>query len=149
MKARRCFGLIAFLAALLTVTTHGASLETNSVPRLSESSGYLMEKTIQTLGALIFVISILILGAWLFKRSRFFSLYKGSQSHLRVLESRSIGYRNSLLVVGYDQHRYLLAASSTGVSLLAALPDSESNDPPNTDGASFANQLNTAQESKT
>ena len=149
MKARRCFGLVALLAASFTVAIHAAVSETNSPPRLSESSGYLMEKTIQTLGAFVFVISILILGAWLFKRSRFFSLYKGSPSQLQVIESRAIGYRNSVLVVGYDRHRYLLAASATGVSMLATLPDAEPSRAPDADRASFANQLNVAQERKT
>ena len=148
MKARRCFGLIALLTAPLTVVIHAAVSDTNSLPRLSESSGYVMEKTIQTLGAFVFVISIFILGAWLFKRSRFFALYKGRPSQLQVIESRSIGYRNNLLVVGYDRHRYLLAASSTGVNLLAALPDAEPSRSLDADRGSFANQLTAAQDLK-
>ena len=148
MNARRCFGLTAFLIVPLTVATQAASPETNSLPRLTESSGDFLEKFLQMIGAFILVISILILGAWLFKRSRFFSLYKSGQSQLQILESRSLGYRNSLLVVGYSQHRFLLAASATGVSLISPLPDASPHPQTSSGQSAFSDQLKSAQERK-
>ena len=148
MNARRCFGLTALLVVSLTVAIQAASLETNTVPRLSESTGDFLEKSLQMIGAFIFVISVFILGAWLFKRSRFFSLYKGSQSQLQILESRSLGYRNSLLVVGYNQHRFLLATSTTGVSLICPLPDASPSPQPVPAPSAFSDQLKSAQERK-
>lgn len=144
----RCFGLSALLLVSLTLATHAAVLDTNSPPQLSPSSGDFLERSIQMMGAFIFVVSIFVLGAWLFKRSRFFNLYKGGSAQLQVLESRSLGYRNSLWVVGYDRQRYLLATSANGVSLVSALPDALPAAAANTEPSAFADQLKAAQEPK-
>jgi flagellar biogenesis protein FliO len=44
---------------------------------------------------------------------------------LNVLEVKSLGYRQALYVVGYEQQRLLLASSPAGVTMLAALPSAD------------------------
>jgi flagellar biogenesis protein FliO len=141
-------GLSALLVFSLTVAARAAAFDTNTPSQFSPGSGDFLEKSVQMLGAFIFVVSVFILGAWLFKRSRFFTLYKGGSTQLQVLESRSLGYRNSLWVVGYNQQRFLLATSATGVSLLGALPDAFPAAPPDTERSAFAEQLKAAQQPK-
>ncbi|MBM3839815.1 MAG: hypothetical protein FJ398_17955 [Verrucomicrobia bacterium] len=149
MKAHcRCFGLSAWLILSLTVAAPAAVVDTNAPSQFSSGSGDFLERFVQMLGAFIFVVSVFILGAWLFKRSRFFTLYKGSSSQLQVLENRSLGYRNSLWVVGYNQQRFLLATSATGVSLLAELPEALPAAETAPERSSFADQLKAAQEPK-
>jgi flagellar biogenesis protein FliO len=104
---------------------------------------------LRLIGALLLVISVLLCGVWFFKRSRFFSLYQGGPAQLKVLESRSLGYRNTLFVVGYAQHRFLLAASTTGVNLVSLLPDAAPAEPAAIQGRSFAEQLGAMQDPKT
>ncbi len=149
MKVRRCFGLIAFLVAPFTVVLLAAGFESKTADLpLPQTSGSLWDVLFRMLAAFLFVISIFVLGAWLFKRSRLFSLYQGGSTQLRILESRSLGYRNSLFVVGYNQHRFLLAASATGVSLLSPLPDASPIAAKGSDLPSFSEQLNAVHERK-
>lgn len=149
MKACRCFGLTVFLVAPMAVVLQGAGLEsTNSNLQLSQPSGNLWGVFFQMIGALIFVVSIFILGAWLFQKSRFFPISKGGLAQLQILESKSLGYRNGLLVVAYNQHRFLLATSATGVCLLSPLPDAASNLVSGDNRSSFAGQLDAAKERK-
>jgi flagellar biogenesis protein FliO len=41
---------------------------------------------------------------------------------LNVFETRSLGGKTALFVVGYEQERFLIASSPTGVNLLSHLP---------------------------
>lgn len=76
-------------------------------------------------GALALVFAVLLGGAWLFKNWQRFAMPRGRQPRLNVHEVRSLGHRHALYVVGYDQQRMLLAASPSGVTLLAELPAEE------------------------
>jgi flagellar biogenesis protein FliO len=44
---------------------------------------------------------------------------------LNILESRSLGARQAVFVVAYEQQRFLVAASPAGVSLLSHLPETD------------------------
>ncbi|MBI4659584.1 MAG: FliO/MopB family protein [Verrucomicrobia bacterium] len=148
MKACRCFGLAALLIVPIAVAQAAGLEPTNSTSQAQPSSVSLLEAFLRMVAALVFVVSILILGAWFFKRSRFLSMYRSGPAQLQVLESRSLGYRNSLLVVGYHQHRFLLAATATGVSLLSQLPDAAATAAPSSDRTSFPEHLDAAQSRK-
>jgi flagellar biosynthetic protein FliO len=119
--------LILLLVASIVPLVQAAGADTNSAstPSLSPggSSADLLVSVLRMVGALVFVITLFIAGAWFFKRSRFFSLYQGGPAQLKILESRSLGYRNNLMVVAYSQQRFLVAVSATGVNLLTALPN--------------------------
>jgi flagellar biogenesis protein FliO len=76
-------------------------------------------------GALVLVIAVFLAGVWLFKNWQRLTLRNGTAPKLRVLEVRSLGQRQAIYVVGYEQQRMLLASSSAGVTLLSHLPSVE------------------------
>jgi len=96
-------------------------------------------------GAFVLVIALFLGGVWLFKNWQRLALQRGGRApRLNVLEVRSLGGRQALYVVAYEQERFLLSASPNGVNLLshlpageAALPDAAKNPPP----SSFAQAL--------
>jgi flagellar biogenesis protein FliO len=113
---------------------------------LLEPQGDFTEMFLRMLGGLALVIAMLIMGAWLFRKTKMFNLYQSGPVQLRILESRSLGYRNSLMVVSYSDQRFLLSVSTHGARLISPLPP-----PAETPGApesSFAERLNELQERK-
>jgi flagellar biogenesis protein FliO len=77
---------------------------------------------VRVLGALALVVGIFLGGVWLFRNWQRFTVQKGGGPRLNVLEVRSLGQRQSLYVVGYQQQRMLLAASPAGITLVSHLP---------------------------
>ena len=84
---------------------------------------------LRVFGALILVVGIFLGGVWLFKNWQRFTVQKGARPRLNVLEARSLGQRQSLLVVAYQQQRMLLAATPAGITLLSHLPAEENVEP--------------------
>ena len=80
-------------------------------------------------GALVLVIAVFLGGVWLFKNWQRLTLRKGAAPKLNVLEVRSLGQRQAIYVVAYEQQRMLLASSSAGVTLLSHLPSVEEEEP--------------------
>lgn len=78
---------------------------------------------LRTIGALCLVFSLLFGGAWVYRNSSRFAPRRGRAAKLKVLESRSLGHRHSIFVVGYDNQRLLLSTSPTGVTMLTHLPE--------------------------
>jgi flagellar biogenesis protein FliO len=78
---------------------------------------------VRMIGALCLVFALLFAGVWVYRNSSRFSPGRGRNSKLRVLESRSLGPRHSIFVVGYDNQRLLLSTSPTGVTMLSHLPE--------------------------
>lgn len=148
MKNRPCFGLFAFVCFSHALSLCLGAAETNNVSKLDSASDDLIELLLKLVAAFSVVIGVLLLGAWCFRKSRLFSLYRTGPAQLRILETRSLGYRNSLFVVGYQDRRYLLAASSTHVNLVSQLPDAEGEDSPESSDHTFAEQLDAIQEPK-
>ncbi|MBM3832086.1 MAG: FliO/MopB family protein [Verrucomicrobia bacterium] len=151
MKVGRRVGLcfLAFNSIAIAVRAAGVT-GTNAPPALSAPSDNILEMLLRITGAFCLVIAIFIFGVWFFKRSRLFSLYQGGHAQLKVLETRSLGYRNTLLVIGYSQQRFLIAVSATGVNLLCPLPDAgaaEAGSIPQPQ-SSFSQQLNALPERK-
>ncbi len=72
--------------------------------------------------ALGFVLVLFFVVAWLVKNWQGFAGMRGQPSRLRIHEMRSLGNRQALFVVGYDQQRLLIASSPTGVTLIERLP---------------------------
>jgi flagellar biogenesis protein FliO len=94
--------------------------------------------------ALAFVLAIFLGGVWLFRNWQRLTVQRGRAPKLNVVEVRSLGGRHALYVVAYEQERFLLAASPTGVNLLSHLqPAEEGATPPPTTPtpASFAQTL--------
>jgi flagellar biogenesis protein FliO len=80
---------------------------------------------LRVFGALALVIAIFLGGVWLFRNWQRLTLQKGRAPKLNVLEARPLGNRHALYVVGYDQQRFLVAASPGGVNLLSHLPQAD------------------------
>lgn len=77
---------------------------------------------LRVLGALALVTAIFLGGVWLFRNWQRFTVRKGNAPRLNVIEVKSLGQRQALLVVGYEQQRLLLASSPGGVTLVTHLP---------------------------
>ena len=80
---------------------------------------------IRVLGALALVLGIFLGGVWLFKNWQRLANRNSSAPKLNILETRSLGARQGIFVIGYDKQRFLIASSPTGVNLLSHLPDAE------------------------
>jgi flagellar biogenesis protein FliO len=76
-------------------------------------------------GALVLVIGLFLAAVWLFKNWQRFGVRKGIAPKLNILEVKSLGQRQAIYVVGYQQQRMLLASSPAGVTLVSHLPESE------------------------
>ncbi len=78
---------------------------------------------VRTFGALLLVLALFFGGVWVFRRSKLFSGYQGSGSHLNILESKSLGTRHSLHVISYGDQRFLIADSPAGTRFLTSLQE--------------------------
>jgi flagellar biogenesis protein FliO len=74
-------------------------------------------------GALVLVIGLFLGGVWLFKNWQRLGIRRGASPKLNVLEVKSLGQRQAIYVVGYEQQRMLLASSPAGIALLSHLPE--------------------------
>jgi flagellar biogenesis protein FliO len=77
---------------------------------------------LRVLGALALVIGLFLGGVWMFRNGRRLVFHRHQTPKLRVLESQFLGGRQAIYVVGYEEQRFLLASSPTGISLLSNLP---------------------------
>jgi flagellar biogenesis protein FliO len=89
---------------------------------LPASTPELGSSLLRVAGALILVIALFFAGVWLFKNWRRFLNQKGRAPKLNILEVKSLGQRQAIYVVAYEQQRMLLASSPAGVSLVSHLP---------------------------
>jgi flagellar biogenesis protein FliO len=92
---------------------------------LAGSTPELGSSLLRVVGALLLVLALFFAGIWLFKNWRRFLQQKGRAPRLNILEVKSLGQRQAVYVVGYDQQRFLLASSPAGVTLLTHLPTAD------------------------
>jgi flagellar biogenesis protein FliO len=131
----RTLGLapLAILFTLLTATTGLAVDATNSptaapltLPPFPDAG----PSIIRVMGALALVLGIFLGGAWLFRNWQRLTIQRGRAPKLNVLETRSLGGKTALYVIGYEQERFLLSSSPTGVNLLSHLQTAVETDAP-------------------
>ena len=100
---------------------------------------------VRVFGALALVLGLFLGGVWLFRNWQRLLLQKGRTPRLNVLEMRSLGQRHALYVIAFEQQRFLVASSPTGVNLLSHLPladaPAEIAAPPNVTPVSFGQIL--------
>jgi flagellar biogenesis protein FliO len=72
--------------------------------------------------ALAFVLALFFGGVWLFRNWQRLSRLR-RRTRLRVIEAQSLGPRQALYVVGYEQQRFMIAASPSGIALVTNLPE--------------------------
>ena len=102
-----------------------AFAQTNA-PALSDHPGLsapdLGVSLLRVMGALVLVIGLFLGGVWLLRNWQRLAVQRGCAPRLNILEVRSLGGRQSIYVVGYEQERFLLASSPAGVQFLTHLP---------------------------
>jgi flagellar biogenesis protein FliO len=113
-----CFAAILFAAQNLFAETTNAPV---TAPPFPEAGVSLLRVT----GALALVLGLFLGGAWFFKNWQRLALQRGQQPKLNILETRSLGARQAVFVVGYEKQRFLVATSPAGVNLLSHLPEAE------------------------
>jgi flagellar biogenesis protein FliO len=101
----------AFAQATNTLTLH------SDLPEVGLSA-------IRALGALALVLAVFFGGVWMFRNGQRLAWRKTGAPRLAILESRPLGNRFALYVVGYEQQRMLIGSSPAGINLLSQLPPS-------------------------
>jgi len=105
-----------FLAAInVSAETLSAAAPSPDLPNAGAS-------VFRVCGAFILVVAIFLGGVWLVKNSQKLAVKKSGGAKLNLLEVKTLGQRQALYVVGYQQQRLLIAASPAGVTLLSHLP---------------------------
>jgi flagellar biogenesis protein FliO len=77
---------------------------------------------LRTLAALLIVLSLFLGGVWFYRNTQRMAWRKTGLPKLAILESRALGNRYALYVVGYEQQRLLIGGSPAGLTLLSHLP---------------------------
>ncbi|HAV62140.1 MAG TPA: hypothetical protein DCY13_07220 [Verrucomicrobiales bacterium] len=108
------------IAALLVLAGPLAAADATPTPAPLPDTGAAM---IRVVGALLLVFALLFGGLWLMKNWQRLAMRRGRMPKLRLLEAQSLGGRQGVYVVAYEQQRFLVAASPSGVSLLSHLPE--------------------------
>ena len=120
---------LGFCLSLAMFANAGAAFaQTNAVVTYTPTPGSLPDagtSVVHVFGALILVIAIFLGGVWLFRNWQRLTLRKRGAPRLNVIEVKSLGQRQTIYVVGYDQQRMLLASSPAGITLISHLPTSE------------------------
>lgn len=83
---------------------------------------------LRVLGALALVLALFLGGVWFFRNWQRLMVKQGKAPKLNIFETRSLGGRQSIYVVGYEQERFLLASSPGGVTFLTHLPQADEKD---------------------
>jgi flagellar biogenesis protein FliO len=121
-----------------TTNSFVAPITTSSLPDAGVSF-------IRVIGALALVIGLFLGGVWFFKNWQRLAVQRGRAPKLNILETRSLGGRQAIFVVGYNQERFLISSSPTGVNLLSHLPTATEGEPDatakNSPAPSFAQAL--------
>lgn len=94
----------------------------NNVPSIGSGLPDMGASLVRMAGALAVVVALFLAGVWLFKNWQRLALRQGPVPKLSVLEFRSLGQRQAIYVVGYEQQRMLIGASANGLTLLSHLP---------------------------
>src|SRR5687767_5730655 len=66
-------------------------------------------------GSLAVVIALFFAGAWLFRNMHRFKAGQSNQRKLQVLEGKSVGPRQAIYVVAYEQQRLLIGSTAQGL----------------------------------
>jgi flagellar biogenesis protein FliO len=127
---------------------HSAFAQTNvsgTTPLVAPSLPDAGLSLLRVTGALALVIGLFLGGVWFFKNWQRLTIQRGRAPKLNVLETRSLGGRHAIYVVGYNQERFLISSSPGGVNFLSHLPSATESEPDatakNSPAPSFAQTL--------
>jgi flagellar biogenesis protein FliO len=109
---------LLLLVATLVVTMGQEKIGNAAVPSMGVA-------VFRMVGSLALVIGLFFAGAWLFRNMHRFKAGNTNLRKLQVLEGKSLGPRQALYVVAYEEQRLLIGASAQGLTLLTHLPEGE------------------------
>lgn len=119
------------LAGLMLCTAAAQTAAgTNSLPVLSSSGSSAAVSVFRVFGALCLVFALFFGAAWLYRNWSRLAPGRGGQRKLHLVEARSLGGRQSVLVIAYDKQRFLIGSTPQGMTLLSHLPESGEADLP-------------------
>ncbi len=109
---------------LAAATISAEPVPATNAPALPEipGSAAVAFSLFRVLGALALVLVVFFGGVWLFRNWQRTVIAKGQPPKLNILETKALGQRHAIYVVGYEQQRLLIAASPAGVTMLTTLP---------------------------
>ena len=122
--------VFAIAFTLLSATTAFSAEATNSpalpltLPQLPDAG----PSVLRVMGALALVLGLFLGGVWVYRNWQRLTIQRGRAPKLNVIETRPLGGKHALYVIGYEQERFLLASSPAGVNLLSHLPSAEVKD---------------------
>lgn len=142
LRRLTCAGALLGAVSVALADGTNAAVAPLMAPTLPEAGVSLF----RVVGALALVLGIFLGGVWLFRNWQRLAIQRGRAPKLNVVETRSLGGRHALYVIGYEQERFLLSSSPNGVTLLTHLPTAEvpsatSADKPAAPAPSFAAAL--------
>jgi flagellar biogenesis protein FliO len=119
------FALRLPLLLAIAATATSASSQTTNAIAFNAPMPDVGLSLIRVLGALALVLGLFLGGVWMFRNWQRLTIHRGRAPKLNVVEVRSLGGRHALYVVAFEQERFLLSSSPTGVNLLSHLPPAE------------------------
>jgi flagellar biogenesis protein FliO len=136
-RSHRLVARLACLAAwwLVVVPSFGQTTNSAASPLTAPALPDAGVSLFRVFGALALVLGLFLGGVWLFRNWQRLAVQRGRISRLSVLETRSLGGRHALHVVGYEEERFLIASSPGGVNLLSHLPSTTADETPPKAGA--------------
>lgn len=136
--------ILILLGLLVAAASTGMAESTNRLTLHSDLPD-VGASAIRALGALAFVLALFLGGVWLFRNGQRVVWRKNGAPRLAILESRPLGNRIAIHVVGYENQRMLIGSSPAGLNLLSQLPSCTAEPEPaaaaSAPAASFADQL--------
>ena len=125
---RLCSFVVLALGGVLPLMAASPGL-TNQVSAVSPTVNTALPDVglslVRVFGALALVLAIFFAGVWLFRNWQRLTIQRGRTPQLQILEMKSLGNRQAILVVAFQQQRMLLSSSPAGVTFLSHLPVSE------------------------
>ena len=139
-----CASISALATDLTSPVAATNALPTPPMPSLPPASA--ASSLFRVLGALALVLAMFFGGVWLFRNWQRVAINKGQAPKLNIIETKSLGQRHTIFVIGYEQQRLLISASPSGVTMLTSLPNAPINatEEINTQKNSFGDALRQA-----
>jgi flagellar biogenesis protein FliO len=118
---------VILLAALGVASAPAETLFANNIPGALPDTG---ASLFRVFGAMVLVIAIFLAGVWLFRNWERLAARPRGAPKLNIIEVKSLGQRQALYLVAYQQQRMLIASSPAGIALVSHLPSGEEQEAP-------------------
>lgn len=120
------------LAAVVLAACAASAAETNALiygaaptPPAVAPDMNVGESLARVFGALVVVMALFFGAVWFYRNWQGVLARKHGGMRLNVMEVRSLGNKQTLVVVGYGSQRMLVGASPAGINMLTHLPADE------------------------